>query len=489
MPKVRSDRMTTAGKICTIIGLLLIFVMGYFIPPFAQISEAGIKLLCVFVGVLVIVSGTSQLLWPSLLGFCGLLLYGLYSSSDVYKNMLGTSTAFQMLMCWTLAGALRDSGAMNVVARWMLSRKMFKGHGYAMLFAIMFVFYVAGSILNAIAAILFAFEVWETIRDMVGVKKDGKFNTLVLIMVFLAANAGAGFLPWKNPAQIVTFENTTGATLNYGSYALMQIVIHVISFIIMCVIIGLSDRESIKKMGDVDITKIEGFTEESTKLNKRQVMLLMAFVIGVLYSLLIIIVPKTAGPVGKYINTIGQPMWFALVVVVCGFIRVDGEKLIKIEPTLKNNTMWGLLLISTVMMLIGQGLSADANGIKATLQAVLEPIFGNMPFFVFVFISALCMAVITNFFSNLATMLIFIAITAPFLAIYANQGINISWYYLAIQIPCNKAYLTYAACGTAPLLNDRDYLDGKVKWTWGVIPLVLYVLITTVFVVLLGSIA
>ena len=97
-------------------------------------------------------------------------------------------------------------------------------------------------------------------------------------------------------------------------------------------------------------------------------------------------------------------------------------------------------------------------------------------------------AVVTNFFSNLATGIIVATLTAPFSAAYGASGINVSVIGTAIAFTSMFAYLTYAAAGPAPLLLGKEGIENKFIYSKSIIALPVYIVIATVIFSILGVI-
>ena len=88
----------------------------------------------------------------------------------------------------------------------------------------------------------------------------------------------------------------------------------------------------------------------------------------------------------------------------------------------------------------------------------------------------------------MATGVIVASLTAPFVAAYAAQGINISVVGAAIAYSSMFAYMTYAAAGPAPLLLGKEGISNKFIWSKGLFTMVVYIVVATVIFSLMGII-
>ncbi|MBO5495774.1 MAG: anion permease [Oscillospiraceae bacterium] len=221
--------------------------------------------------------------------------------------------------------------------------------------------------------------------------------------------------------------------------------------------------------------------------NKIQLTFILAFAFGVAYSFVLFFLPKTLSWYPKFAS-ITQAVWFVMVVVILALVRVNGKPLLNAAKHFKEGANWGIITTVGIFSVLGGALSNNDLGIKTWLTESLGPMFSNMSWPVFVFIVVLVCTVVTNFFSNMATGVIVASLTAPFVAGYAEAGINISVVGAAIAYSSMFAYMTYAAAGPAPILLGREGIETKFIWTKGLLTMALYVLIATVLFSLLGVI-
>ena len=88
----------------------------------------------------------------------------------------------------------------------------------------------------------------------------------------------------------------------------------------------------------------------------------------------------------------------------------------------------------------------------------------------------------------MATGVIVASRTAPFVAAFAQQGINVSVVGAAIAYSSMFAFMTYAAAGPAPLLLGRKGITNKFIWTKGLFATAVYIVVATVIFSIMGLI-
>ena len=110
------------------IGLVFMFLFGRVVPEFAGITAAGVSVIGIFIGVLVIILATGETFWPSIIGLFALVMCDYLKASEVLSTWFGNVTIQQIIWVMALTGAVTESGAVNVLARKVLKIKGLQGH-------------------------------------------------------------------------------------------------------------------------------------------------------------------------------------------------------------------------------------------------------------------------------------------------------------------------------------------------------------------------
>ena len=137
--------------------------------------------------------------------------------------------------------------------------------------------------------------------------------------------------------------------------------------------------------------------------------------------------------------------------------------------SLRNSIILGL-----IGALIGGLLVADEYGIKAWLTQALGGLFSNHSPLLFVAMTVLITLVLTNFFSNTATLLVVSSLVSALSGPLVEAGYDITILAVAISLSSMVAYLTYASSGQAAILLSQKNMDNKFIWTYGIAAMLLY---------------
>ena len=100
------------------------------------LTPLGVKLLSVFIPTVIIwliVGGSG---WSSLLSVTMIVMLGVYDGGLAYQMQWGTSLVAMVIPFFMLASVLEESGAIEYIVKWIISRKIV--HGRPTLFSILF---------------------------------------------------------------------------------------------------------------------------------------------------------------------------------------------------------------------------------------------------------------------------------------------------------------------------------------------------------------
>ncbi len=220
-----------------IITLSLMLFLRY-IPPFEGVTELGMEVLGIFIG-LIYAWIFCGLIWPSLLG---LLMLGLSDYGTVlgmFVEGAGNSTVLFIFFLYIFVGAIDASGLMPVIGQFFVSLKVAQGKPYILMALILFSAWVIGALVSAVAASILMWQVFYGMCDFLGYKKGDKYATLVVFGIFYAGLTGATVFPFKTysiiPVSIYgMFTGNTINVLQFSALAICVTLIGVLCYILMC---------------------------------------------------------------------------------------------------------------------------------------------------------------------------------------------------------------------------------------------------------------
>jgi len=468
---------TAKYTVLIIIGLLLDFVVGRFVPAFGGITQVGVQIIFIFIGTLYFISAGLGLIVASAVGMVAIVCTGYTNPASIVSSTFGSTSLIQLFFVYVLCGAIRKTGAGAVMARWMLTRKFINGR--PVVFSIVFFEAVSlfACLCGASGAVLFFFTIVDAICNALDYDDTTQFKRVLLTGCYIAAALGSPTLPFKGTGLmifglVVEGLKTAGIEVNYAAY----IGACLFNQILFAFILGLS----LKPIFRCDTSKLKGadivsiVNDGPTKMDAQQAWCFWGFIAANMYSIVLLLPNIKKWSFYTQFNSMGQCFVFLIMIAVLSMVRVNQQPVMVPGQMFKESIMWDVIFPYCVFTVLGSALSSTGEkglGIRDAISRVLEPIFGGMHYLLFAFILITVTFIITNFFSNTATGLIVAAIAAPYISDYAaNLGTNPNMLGASICVACMVAYLTPGAGNVSAVYHGQACIDNSKKWvwTWGV---------------------
>lgn len=309
MTKQRKINSTYA--IVMVIGLAFMLLFGYLVKPFSTVTVTGVKMLGVLIGLIIITCFNGDLLSGSLMALLATLFHGYYDISGLLSEWLGSVFTVQLVFCGALCLALRDSGAMNVLAKKLLSSKLCRGRPVMTMVMLFLATYVAAAFIGGPPVYILFFGLVESIRDVCGYDKDDPFVKWTLLGVYIAAT-GIFFFAFKTP-QVMTIAlinsamEPFGRTFNEGTWMLCMFSITMIYLIVYTILMKTVYRVNMEPLKSLDFNEIEAMRNTPDHFNRDQIIGLAMIIIPVIYILIGTVYPKEAP--GRYFFTFMGNSW------------------------------------------------------------------------------------------------------------------------------------------------------------------------------------
>lgn len=466
---MKKSQYTKTQLIHLAVSLFFMFIFGLICPTWGGITRQGIQAIGIFIGGIWMIANRFGMILPSMLIMFAMILTGYITGDAIINSTLGSPTVWQLLIIFVLLHALTESGADAVLARWMISRKALNGKPVLFTCVFMVAITILGALASALGAFLFSVAMVNSIGEAVGYDKKSQWTKAMTTGALITSSVGGGILPFKGMALMIynllaTGLVEAGVQIDQVSYLIAAALSGL--FISVCFSLCLKPlfRVDFSKMKNADVASI--CAHGGTTFSKRQATTFIIFLAGIAYSIVMIWLPKTI-PNYSIISAIGQGFWFVFMIVLLGLIHIDGEPLLDVERAMGKAVNWGIVLCVCAFTAIGGMISNAELGVHGWLSGIMNSVFGNMPFPVFVLLLVAVTLICTNVFSNTATAVIIGTIVGPFLITYSlDLGINASCVIPAIVMSALCAFLTMAAGGSAPLYLGSDCMKDDPKWVW-----------------------
>ena len=450
--------------------LFLVFGFGFVVPPFGGITPLGMKMMGVFLGMIYAFIALETTVYAAFICMFAMVLFGYMKNAAIQQGWLGTGTAVNMISFLTLTAGVKESGAAEVVAKYLITRKWAQHRPMVFSFVFLFAFYIAGAFLPPTANLIFSIEIFQACADVIGYDRKAPYRKWMLIGLTLSASFGTYGLPFKSMdvAILSSFRGALGDYAQYvneGNFVIYTYLIGLV-FTILFVLLMKLNKVDMAPLKDFDIEQVDGLKRDEIKMNSRQVILLVAFLIAVLYSFVPILIKKPSAFMTAF-KSWGLGLWVLLVCAVLNIIHIDGEPVLNIEKSMKSGIIWRLVAVVGVLTMVGNALSDEALGIRQVMMVGLNAVFGGMSWPVFCFVLVAAAVILTNFMANQALGIVLASVVAPFAVTYCEQGVDITAVAVILCFAVQCAFLTYAAYATAPIYMATDTMQNESKFIWG----------------------
>lgn len=471
-------------RINAVIGIL-IMLCGWVIPPQGPITEVGMRVLGVFVGMIYLFS-TCEVSWPSLLGILLLSLTGYCDLSKAAAASLGHTVVFQSIGAYIVAGTLNHYGVTEYIARWILSRKLLKGRPFLFTFIFLLCPWFIAIFTGSIAVIILFWAIFYGITDMVGYKKGDAFVSAVIVGVPLAQQLGGSIAPirsWQLTLANLYADAVSPLALN--KFMGVSIPLTLIAIFLYVVAMKTVLKCDFKKLKDFDVSTIGNATPMST----RQKIVLWVNAITFALVLFTPMLPNNGSALVKFLNnSLGSAGFFTLgAIALCLIWMKGGESVINFVEVTSKCIQWSVLLMIGATMAISSAIVDSELGFMAWITEVLTPVFDGKSGLFLIMFATIVMFILTNMASNIGVGTMMIPIVAPFVA---TTGANPQLLGTLMIMACCWAMLLPGASAPAALYHSNDeWLSKKDCYRFGGVSFVIMAIVLIVGAIIVNVLA
>lgn len=470
----------TAYYIKSLVGIVIMFGVG-FLPPIAGITELGMRILGIFIGMIYLLCAV-DIVWPSMLTIMALGVSGWSTVPDVIASGFGSDIVWMMLILLVLAEGIASSGLGEVIARWIITRKFLNGRPELFTFIYIVAFGICAPLVTSNVTVVLSWTIFYYIADYAGYKKGERYSTMLVLASFLTSIMYEGLFSFQSwlIALAMIFQEMTGIVFNHVLYFFLGF----IALTLMSALIVLTMKYIFKcdfdKLRTIDVTTLKN--EEMSKLTKQHKGYLLCFVLIVFYIIGTTMIP-TGNAVRTFLDNVTQGGWFTIVFCLAMIVRLDGRPLLDFPKVVKEGANWNILMMCAAVIPAARALTSDGTGIKDIMSEVLTPILGSMSPVMFIAAVITVMLILTNLGSNMATGLVMLTIVVP---IAEQFGFNPMVIAMAIILVANMGFIFPGSSGMAAYIYSNDWLTTKDIYKYGLVYCVCF-LIPTIAVYIVAN--
>ena len=466
-----------------VIGFAIMAVF-WLIPPLEPITEIGMRVVGVFL-MMVYLWSTIGTLWPSVVGLFFLGVSGVAGDAGfngVFMNSIGNYMVLMCMFAFVLFGGLDDCGATMHIARWMLTRKVFKGRPLVFMGLFIACSFAMAALIGGGPAMIIMWPIGLRIMEILGVKREDSVWKFFFIGQFLGVTLGQPFFPFKGAAMgpIATFATMSANmgeahAIPYLSYMLISGIMTALIICVYLLAIKLL-RVDLGKMRNIDPEMIAEQLPLG-KMNFRQkcyMVMLPTFILALLLPSFF-----KGIPLFDFLNSIGVLGVAAFTTILFLVIRVDGKPLLDFKEVAYRKFDWGVFFMLAAALYSATLLSNKSLGITAWITNALSPLLSGRSELAFVAILFTVALIITSFANNAAMGIVLMPIAITF----SNQmGIDPTPVAIGVCLVVFVAMLTPAASpytammwGNKEIYSPKEILQVGFPLCFGMLALYIFV--------------
>lgn len=462
-----------------------IIALFWFMPPIEPITSLGMRCVGAFLGMVYLWSAVDTL-WPSMVGLFLLAISGYGGEAGfngVWMQAVGVYTVLLTLFAMVLFGAMDEVGDTKYIAKWFLTRKLFKGRPVVFIAVFYACCFVLAAICSPITSLIILWPISMSLMKSVNITREDPFWKYFFVGMFAVSTLAQPLFPFMG-AQLIpyaAFQSMTAAmgtpmTIPMAQYMLVDVVMTALVAALYIIVLKFVLRIDMSKLKAVDPAMIEE-QMPLPPMNLQQ----KAYLFMIPLYLLMILLPSffPGNPISNALNFIG-PMGVTLLwVMLFLIVRIEGKPLLDFKEVAYKQFNWGIFFMIAAAVYGANTLSNEATGVPAFLIQALQPILGGRSEMVFVAIMFTTALIITNFANNAAMAVILMPVVLNF----SNQiGINPMPVATGVILMVFVAMLTPAASPHAGLMHGmKNIYTTKDIMTVG-FPICIATLILYIFI-------
>ncbi len=439
------------------------------LPPFGgDITPLGMDVLGVFLGVLY---GWTFLgfFWTSCFGLLALGLTEYSTITGVLTEGFSSMVALQVLVLFMLVSYLIESGFVELVTGWFMTRKISKGRPFLLIFLILYGCGVVNMLGLGFGGVFFVWAILYEIFNLLGYKKGDMLVTYFIYGAAICCALANAVFPFVTlPIMFKSWLAPLGYTVPDLGWLTWQLI-----FFTLYMIVYVAFGKFILKL---DVQPFIDHAEEVSaiyqgkKATKQQKIAGLIVIMFLIVTLLPSFLPS-GWALKVYLSQYGLIGATLLVIVVTSMLRIDGEPITNWQNNSAHGINWDLIMMFVATTPIANALESADSGILSTIFALLMPHIQNMAPFVFTVCALLIFLILTQFAHN---VVVIIALAPTILSIASTLGVNIGLLAAAICIVAQTAFLTPGASSPAAAVHGNTaWVDVKQAYILGIAAIVI----------------
>lgn len=426
--------------VCVIIMIAIATIISN-LPPFAQITEYGMKAMGCFAAAIFgwLTVGMS---WTGFTMIIVSSIIGIVSMDDILLKGFGNTTTIMVILGMMLFAILAQTQISKKIAGRLLNLKIAQGRPWVFFAILVFTAWIVAFLAAGIVAILIMIPIITAICEECGYERFHKTTTIMYIGVALGAVLGGLTIPVRGmPIYLLAMFKSMypDVAIPFLNYFIFTTIFTLLILVVFILFTKLCVRVDLSRIKPIDISK---FGLDNIKLSKDE-----KYILIVLFSSIILLMLQ---PFIKLdiMNLFGSFGFFILGIALLVFASFDGKKITTLQK-LADGIQWDIILTVILALQLAAAFSSSDAGVVASVSKIVAPILVKVPPILFTVLILFTCMMLTNFINNGASCIVLF----PIILVYCGiQPISIYGIVAGLIICCHLALATPAASVYAQIM-------------------------------------
>lgn len=463
-----------------IIFCFAIIAVFWFIPPIEPITKAGMEVIGVFIGTVLLLSMV-DIVWPVFFCFAILPLTGVVTINEVIAGSLGSWIITFVIASFIMTTALNKSGFTSRLTIYYMTRKFAAKSPRFFTFSFYSIAMIIGMFMDQVPAAAFFLLFSKEVLSKIGYTKDDNYSHVLTMGSVFAINIGGAMTPISHSLVMLglgIFQEITGRSINLLTYMTYAVPVGLLLLIMLCIVVKYIIKPDVSKLETFDVnTLIDEDRKEMSLVEKTTVFIFFGTVImWILPGLLALLLPED-NVFLSFLSQFSITFWAVIAVVLFAIIRINNKPILDLKATLENGFQWGVIFFISIGVVLGSVVSNPEVGLNDFIIERLNPMLANTSPVLIVMILAFVTLLLTNFASNVTTITVMTTVAVTM----ALAGDTIDPEAIAITITmCGSlAFVLPSSFAPIAMLHSDEYSDGRLVVITGILMVIISTLLTT----------
>jgi sodium-dependent dicarboxylate transporter 2/3/5 len=441
------------NDIVCLVAIVMFFIIKFFMPPVNGLTQAGADMLSVFIPcvILWIFVATD---WPCIAGICALIALDIVPVGTALSIGFGTVNTWLTVAFIFCSIAMQESGILEKVAKWLVSRKIVDGKPWIFLAVFISGIMFFGLWVSQTVTILLFSTIAAAVCKSVNIEKGEKMYTAIMLCVLWTAITAEGVIPYGKIVGMTVMSIMEGFGIPFVLQNYLKMSIPFALLYIVCALL------IFRFVLNPEVEKFKNYNGEAyrnelkaTKLTRKEIFSVIIYIA----MMLSILAPSfTFLPGVSAWFTKNGSAWGPLVcMMLMAVIRIDGQPMVPLAKGW-SQVPWQALIFMAGALVFSATMGSKDLGITTMFTNILSSAFsGSAGIFVVATLAFGMALLMTNFLSNTVTAAVCTSAFLPMLiTAYQNGTSTLNPWSVAgaIILVSSVSYLTPAASVMVPFI-------------------------------------